>query len=61
MVKNHSRPNRACTEPRLEQMNFNLMLALHWLLIEKRHACGGPPWRDAIGDEPELRPTPRVV
>ena len=27
----------------------------------KRHACGGPPWRDAIGDEPEPRATPRVV
>src|SRR5688572_279418 len=27
----------------------------------KRHGCGGPSWRDAIGDEPEPRPTPRVV
>src|SRR3954468_1919072 len=27
----------------------------------KRHACGSPPWCDAIGDEPEPRATPRVV
>ena len=27
----------------------------------ERHARGGPPWRDAIGHEPEPWPTPRVV
>jgi DNA-binding transcriptional LysR family regulator len=32
---NHSRPNRPSSEPRLEQMNLNLLLALHWLLIER--------------------------
>src|SRR3954470_867318 len=35
MSMNHSRPNRASSEPRLEQMNLNLMLALHWLLVEQ--------------------------
>ncbi len=35
MSTNHSRPNRASSEPRLEQMNLNLLLALHWLLVER--------------------------
>jgi DNA-binding transcriptional LysR family regulator len=35
MIMNHSRPNRASSEPRLEQMNLNLLLALHWLLVER--------------------------
>src|SRR6187401_3097459 len=35
MSMNHSRPNRASSEPRLEQMNLNLLLALHWLLVER--------------------------
>ena len=35
MIMNHSRPHRASSEPRLEQMNLNLLLALHWLLVER--------------------------
>jgi DNA-binding transcriptional LysR family regulator len=35
MIMNHSRPKRASSEPRLEQMNLNLLLALHWLLVER--------------------------
>ena len=35
MIMNHSRSNRASSEPRLEQMNLNLLLALHWLLVER--------------------------
>lgn len=35
MSMNHSRSNRARSEPRLEQMNLNLLLALHWLLVER--------------------------
>jgi len=35
MIKNHSRANRPSAEPRLEQMNLNLLLALHWLLVER--------------------------
>jgi DNA-binding transcriptional LysR family regulator len=35
MTSNHSRPKRATSEPRLEQMNLNLLLALHWLLVER--------------------------
>jgi DNA-binding transcriptional LysR family regulator len=35
MIMNHYRPNRASSEPRLEQMNLNLLLALHWLLVER--------------------------
>ncbi|HEY3494083.1 MAG TPA: LysR family transcriptional regulator [Polyangiaceae bacterium] len=35
MSKNHSRPTSASSEPRLEQMNLNLLLALHWLLVER--------------------------
>lgn len=35
MSMNHSRPTRASSEPRLEQMNLNLLLALHWLLVER--------------------------
>ncbi|HEX6271837.1 MAG TPA: LysR family transcriptional regulator [Polyangiaceae bacterium] len=31
----HSRSNGASSEPRLEQMNLNLLLALHWLLVER--------------------------
>jgi len=35
MIMNHTRPSRASSEPRLEQMNLNLLLALHWLLVER--------------------------
>jgi DNA-binding transcriptional LysR family regulator len=35
MIMDHSRPNRANSELRLEQMNLNLLLALHWLLVER--------------------------
>lgn len=35
MIANHSRSNRASSEPRLEQINLNLLLALHWLLVER--------------------------
>jgi DNA-binding transcriptional LysR family regulator len=35
MITSHSRPHRATSEPRLEQMNLNLLLALHWLLVER--------------------------
>lgn len=35
MIMDHSRTNRASSEPRLEQMNLNLLLALHWLLVER--------------------------
>jgi DNA-binding transcriptional LysR family regulator len=35
MSTSHSRPNGATSEPRLEQMNLNLLLALHWLLVER--------------------------
>jgi len=35
MTKNHSRPTSASSELRLEQMNLNLLLALHWLLVER--------------------------
>ena len=35
MSTNHSRPSGASSEPRLEQMNLNLLLALHWLLVER--------------------------
>lgn len=31
----HSRKNGVSAEPRLEQMNLNLLLALHWLLVER--------------------------
>ncbi|HVY25612.1 MAG TPA: LysR family transcriptional regulator [Polyangiaceae bacterium] len=31
----HSRTSRPNHEPRLEQMNLNLLLALHWLLVER--------------------------
>src|SRR5690349_15356524 len=35
MIANHSRASRGGPEPRLEQMNLNLLLALHWLLVER--------------------------
>lgn len=35
MSVNHSGSNRARSAPRLEQMNLNLLLALHWLLVER--------------------------
>ena len=35
MIMNHSRRSPASSEPRLEQMNLNLLLALHWLLVER--------------------------
>lgn len=35
MSMNHSGSSRARSEPRLEQMNLNLLLALHWLLVER--------------------------
>jgi DNA-binding transcriptional LysR family regulator len=35
MSVDQSRPSRARAEPRLEQMNLNLLLALHWLLVEQ--------------------------
>jgi DNA-binding transcriptional LysR family regulator len=35
MITSHSRPTRATSGPRLEQMNLNLLLALHWLLVER--------------------------
>ena len=35
MIRNHSRASRASAEPRLEQVNLNLLLALHWLLVER--------------------------
>ncbi len=35
MIKTHSRSPHASSELRLEQMNLNLLLALHWLLVER--------------------------
>ena len=35
MIRTHSQPRRVSSEPRLEQMNLNLLLALHWLLVER--------------------------
>jgi DNA-binding transcriptional LysR family regulator len=35
MINSHSRLNHASAELRLEQMNLNLLLALHWLLVER--------------------------
>ena len=62
MIKNHSRPSRARAEPRLEQMNLNLLLALHWLLVERsvtRAAVRLGVTQSTMSPEP--RPTPECV